>query len=181
MCALLSTSTLVLGPPLGYGLDVSGLDARILKEELVSWPLRGNLNWDPTFTQSWLGIFSSAPIGSANWYFLSFDSRNRTGHRVVGRVGLRYLTIPSDFTAPNHLVVRLPGLATQFGCCYTSQGDCMGGLDSNTGCKFKNKTKIKTVLWVEPLPYNRIYTSVGQQTGFIEGGPHQAVAYICTF
>jgi hypothetical protein len=108
--------------PLGYGLDVSRLDARILKEELVSWPPMGNLNWDPTCTQSWVGIFSSAPIGSASWYFLSFDSRNRTGRRVVGRVGLWYLTILSDFTALNHPIVWLPGLATQFRCRYTSQG-----------------------------------------------------------
>jgi hypothetical protein len=42
---------------LGYGLDVSRMDARILKEEPVSWPPRGNLNWDTTCTQSWLGIF----------------------------------------------------------------------------------------------------------------------------
>jgi hypothetical protein len=55
----------------------------------------------------------------------------------------------------------------------------MGGLDSNNGCKLKNKTKITTTLWVEPLPYNWIYTSVGQQTGFIEGGPHRAGAYMC--
>jgi hypothetical protein len=56
----------------------------------------------------------------------------------------------------------------------------MGGLDSNNGCKLKNKTNIKTVLWVEPLPYNWMYMTVGQQTGFIEGGPHRAGAYICT-
>jgi hypothetical protein len=29
------------------------------------------------------------------------------------------------------------------------------------------KPIIKIVLWVEPLPYNRSYTSVGQQTGFL--------------
>jgi hypothetical protein len=44
----------------------------------------GNLNWDPTCTQSWLRIFSSTPIGSSSWYFLSFDSRNRSDCRVVG-------------------------------------------------------------------------------------------------
>jgi hypothetical protein len=43
----------------------------------VSWPPRGNLNWDLTYTQSRLECFSSAPIGSASWYFLSFDSRNQ--------------------------------------------------------------------------------------------------------
>jgi hypothetical protein len=63
--------------PLGYGLDVSRLDARILKKELVTCPPRGNLNRDPACTQSWQGIFSSAPIGSASWYFLSLDSRNQ--------------------------------------------------------------------------------------------------------
>jgi hypothetical protein len=110
----------------------------------VSWPPRGNLNWDPTCTQSWLGIFSSAPIGSASWYFLSLDSCNRAGYRVVGRVGLRYLTILSDFTALNHPIVWLPGLATQFGYRYTSQGGRLhGGLDSNNGCKLKNKANIK--------------------------------------
>jgi hypothetical protein len=77
--------------------------------------------------QSWLGMFSSAPIGSPSWYFLSFDLRNKTDHRAVGRVGLRYLTIPSDFTAPNHPVVWLPGLITQFGCRYTSQGRKLHG------------------------------------------------------
>jgi hypothetical protein len=55
----------------------------------------------------------------------------------------------------------------------------MGGLDSNNGCKLKTKTNIKTAPWVEPLPYNWIYTSVGQQTGSIEGGPHRAGAYMC--
>jgi hypothetical protein len=44
---------------------------------------------------------------------------------------------------------------------------------------FRNKIDIKTVLWVEPLPYNWIYTSVGQQTRFIEGGPLRAGAYKC--
>jgi hypothetical protein len=44
---------------------------------------------------------------------------------------------------------------------------------------FRNKIDIKTVLWVDPLPYNWIYTSVGQQTGFIEGGPLRAGAYKC--
>jgi hypothetical protein len=43
----------------------------------------------------------------------------------------------------------------------------MGGLDNN-GCKLKNKTNRKTNLWVGPLPYDRIYTSVDQQTEFIE-------------
>jgi hypothetical protein len=55
----------------------------------------------------------------------------------------------------------------------------MVGLDNNNGCKLKDKTNRKTNLWVEPLPYNRIHTSVGQQTRFIEGGPHRAGAYIC--
>jgi hypothetical protein len=88
---------------------------------------KGYPNWDPTCTQSWLGMFSSAPIGSASWYFLSFDSRIKTGRRAVGRVGLRYLTIPSDFTTPNHPAVWLPGLVTQFGCRYTSQGRKLHG------------------------------------------------------
>jgi hypothetical protein len=57
----------------------------------VSWPPRGNLNWDPTYTQSWLGVFSSAPIGSASWYFLSFDSRNRTGLQGGGACRLTVL------------------------------------------------------------------------------------------
>jgi hypothetical protein len=29
------------------------------------------------------------------------------------------------------------------------------------------KIHIRTVLWVEPLPYNSIYTDAGQQAGFI--------------
>ena len=29
------------------------------------------------------------------------------------------------------------------------------------------KINIKIVLWVEPLPYNWIYTGAGQQAGFI--------------
>jgi hypothetical protein len=29
---------------------------------------KGNPNWDPTCTQSRLGIFSSTPIWSAGWY-----------------------------------------------------------------------------------------------------------------
>jgi hypothetical protein len=33
------------------------------------------------------------------------------------------------------------------------------------------KSAKKIALWVEPLPYNRIYTRAGQQTGCIEGGP----------
>jgi hypothetical protein len=39
------------------------------------------------------------------------------------------------------------------------------------------KPIIKTVLWVKPLPYNWSYMSVGQQTGFIEGGPLRARTY----
>jgi hypothetical protein len=31
-----------------------------------------------TYTQLWLGSFSSAPIGPTNWYLVSFDSCNRT-------------------------------------------------------------------------------------------------------
>jgi hypothetical protein len=50
------------------------------------------------------GIFNSAPIRSAIWYSLSFDSRNQAGNRAVGRVlvfmvldhaAIRPLTIPS--------------------------------------------------------------------------------------
>jgi hypothetical protein len=33
------------------------------------------------------------------------------------------------------------------------------------------KSAKKTALWVEPLPYNRIYMRAGQQTGRIEGRP----------
>jgi hypothetical protein len=33
--------------PLGCGLDVSRLDASILKKELVTWPPGGKLDWDP--------------------------------------------------------------------------------------------------------------------------------------
>jgi hypothetical protein len=73
-------------PPLGYGLDMSGLDARILKVALVLSPPRGNPYWDPTCTWPRPGILSNAPIRSASWYFLSFDSRNRTDNRAVGRM-----------------------------------------------------------------------------------------------
>jgi hypothetical protein len=39
--------SLVLGPPpLGCRLDVSRLDASILKKELVTWLLGGSLDWD---------------------------------------------------------------------------------------------------------------------------------------
>jgi hypothetical protein len=41
------------------------------------------------------------------------------------------------------------------------------------------KICIRTVLWVEPLPYNLIYSGAGQQVGFIEGGPPRAGAYKC--
>jgi hypothetical protein len=37
--------SLVLGP-LGCRLDVSRLDASILKKELVAWPPGGSLDWD---------------------------------------------------------------------------------------------------------------------------------------
>jgi hypothetical protein len=33
--------------PLGCGLDLSRLDASILKKELVTWPLGGYFDWDP--------------------------------------------------------------------------------------------------------------------------------------
>jgi hypothetical protein len=55
----------------------------------------------------------------------------------------------------------------------------MGGEIVIMVANFRNKIDIKTVLWVEPLPYNWIYTSVGQQTGFIEDRPLQAGAYKC--
>jgi hypothetical protein len=37
--------SLSLGP-LGCRLDMSRLDASILKKELVTWPLGGSLDWD---------------------------------------------------------------------------------------------------------------------------------------
>jgi hypothetical protein len=55
----------------------------------------------------------------------------------------------------------------------------MGGETVIMVANFRNKINIKTVLWVEPLPYNWIYMSVGQQTSFIEGGPLWASAYKC--
>jgi hypothetical protein len=72
--------------PLGYGLDTSGPDARILKVALVPSPPRGNPYWDPICTRPRPDILSSAPIRSPSWYFLSFDSHNRTGNKAVGRV-----------------------------------------------------------------------------------------------
>jgi hypothetical protein len=44
VCVVINFS-LVLGP-LGCRLDVSRLDASILKKELVTWPPGGSLNWD---------------------------------------------------------------------------------------------------------------------------------------
>jgi hypothetical protein len=44
MCVVTNFS-LVLGP-LVCRLDVSMLDASILKKELVTWPLGGSLDWD---------------------------------------------------------------------------------------------------------------------------------------
>jgi hypothetical protein len=55
----------------------------------------------------------------------------------------------------------------------------MGGEIVITIANFMNKVHIRIVLRVEPLPYNWIYTSVGQQTGYIEGGPPRAGAYKC--
>jgi hypothetical protein len=43
---IITTFFLVLGP-LGCRLDVSRLDASILKKELVTWPPGGSLDWDP--------------------------------------------------------------------------------------------------------------------------------------
>ena len=42
---IFTSFSLVLGP-LGCMLDVSRLDASILKEELVTWPPGGSLDWD---------------------------------------------------------------------------------------------------------------------------------------
>jgi hypothetical protein len=36
----------------------------------------------------------------------------------------------------------------------------MGGETVIMVANFRNKINIKTVLWIEPLPYNWIYTSV---------------------
>jgi hypothetical protein len=52
----------------------------------------------------------------------------------------------------------------------------MGGEIVIMIANFMNKVHIRTVLRVEPLPYNWIYTSVGQQTGYIEGRPPWAGA-----
>jgi hypothetical protein len=43
---IVTTFSLVLAP-LGCRLDVSRLDASILKKELVTWPPGGSLEWDP--------------------------------------------------------------------------------------------------------------------------------------
>jgi hypothetical protein len=45
LCASLPTSLWYLAP-LGCRLNVSRLDASILKKELVTWPLGGSLDWD---------------------------------------------------------------------------------------------------------------------------------------
>jgi hypothetical protein len=51
------------------------------------------------------------------------------------------------------------------------EGDCLGGEIVIMVVNLEIKPVIKTALWVEPLPYNRIYTRAGQHTGCIEGGP----------
>jgi hypothetical protein len=55
----------------------------------------------------------------------------------------------------------------------------MGGETVMMVAYFRNKINIKTVMWVEPLPYNWIYMSVGQQSGFTKVGPLRAGAYKC--
>jgi hypothetical protein len=90
--------------PLGYGLDLSRSDARILKVALMPLLQRGKPYWGPSSIRPRPGILNSAPIRSASWYFLSFDSRNKTGNRAMGCVlvfvvldhaAMRPLTTPS--------------------------------------------------------------------------------------
>jgi hypothetical protein len=42
---VITNFSLILAP-LGCRLDVSRLDASIVKKELVTWPPRGSLDWD---------------------------------------------------------------------------------------------------------------------------------------
>jgi hypothetical protein len=73
---------------------------------LVPSPPRGNPYWDPICTRPRPGILNSAPIRSASWYFLSFDSRNRTSNRAVGAcVVLWYLTMRSCDPKPPHRLI----------------------------------------------------------------------------
>jgi hypothetical protein len=130
---------------------------------------RGKPYWGPR-ARPRLGILNSAPIRSASWYFLSFDSRNKTGNRAVGRVlvfvvldhaAIRPLTTPS----PNCRVwllnsdVAIPA----------REGDIPVVVIMVVILEVKSTEK--TALWVGPLPCNWIYMRAGQQTGRIEGGP----------
>jgi hypothetical protein len=92
-------------PPLGYGLDLLGSDARILKVALVPLLRRGKPYWGPSWIWPRPGILNSAPIRSASWYFLSFDSRNKTGNRAVGRV---LVFVVLDHAAIRPLTTPLP-------------------------------------------------------------------------
>jgi hypothetical protein len=155
--------------PLGYGLDLLGSDARILEVALVPSLRRGKPYWGPR-ARPRPGVLNSAPIRSASWYFLSFDSRNKTDNRAVGCVlvfvvldhaAIRPLTTPS----PNcrvwllNLDVAIPA----------REGDSPVVVIMVVILEVKS-TK-KTALWVGPLPCNRIYMRAGQQTGVSRADP----------
>ena len=124
--------------PPGICLDMSGPDARILKVALVPSPPRGNPYWDPTCTRPWPGILSSTPIRSASWYFLSFDSRNKTGNRAVGRV---LVFVVLDHAAIRPLTTPLPNCRFRLPDSDVAIPAREG--NSNNGCNFRSKINQK--------------------------------------
>jgi hypothetical protein len=97
---------------------------------------------------------------------------------VVKRAGLGYGTKLSGRTAPDlsrgQLSVLLdwpPGymawLLNVDVNIPAMEGNHMGGLDRNNGCKLKrNKTTIKQI-WGGSSPHNLMFMSANQQTGFM--------------
>jgi hypothetical protein len=137
---------------------------------LVPLLQRSKPYWGPSWIRPRSGIFNSAPIRSANWYFLSFDSHNKTGNRAVGRV--------LAFVVLDHAAIR--PLTTPSPNCRVWLPDSDVAIPAREGDSpvvvimvvfLEVKSTKKTALWVGPLPCNRIYMRAGQQTGRVEGGP----------
>jgi hypothetical protein len=110
------------------------------------------------------GIFNSAPIRSANWYFLSFDSRNQAGNRAVGRV-LVFMVL--DHAAIRPLTIPSPN-------CRVWLPDSDVAIPAREG---DNPIVVIVVVFLDVKSTlacrgrTRIYMRAGQQTGRVEGGP----------
>jgi hypothetical protein len=149
---------------------------RLLSRYLAPWDMAstcrgrmpGFLGWH--WCHYWIrprpGIFNNAPIRSTSWYFLSFDSRNKTGNRAVGRVLV--------FVVLDHAAIR--PLTTPSPNCRAWLPDSDVAIPAREGDSpvvviMVVFLEVKSTLWVGPLPCNRIYMRAGQQTGRVEGGP----------